>query len=169
MNRFLQNRSVDPFAATLCTFHCWLLLGYFLATFWPLFLAFPLTLCNSNRGHFNSHFCVNFQRCFETFASARPRDNAGDAAGNSSSLSPSPAPSATASVIPLLLYPSSGFTLLLLLFLALEKCLSGISVEFYFTIFLILIILTLLYFIFVTFYCTFPLGLFVVCLFLLIS
>lgn len=114
--------------------------GYFLATFWLLFLAFPLTLCNSNRGHFNSHFCFNFQRCFETFASARPGDNAGDGAGNSSSLSPSPAPSATASVIPLLLYPSSGFTLfllllLLLLFLALDKCLNGISIEFYFTIF----------------------------------
>lgn len=115
--------------------------GYFLATFWLLFLAFPLTLCNSNRGHFNSHFCFNFQRCFETFASARPGDNAGYGAGNSSSLSPSPAPSATASVIPLLLYPSSGFTLffllllLLLLFLALDKCFNRISVEFYLTIF----------------------------------
>lgn len=128
LNRFIANRSVDPFAATLCTFHFWLLFGYFLVTFWLLlsllFLAFSLTLCNSNRGHFNSHFCFNFQRCFETFASARPRDNAGDGAGNSSSRSPFPAPS----VIPFsLLYPSSGFTLLLLiLFLALDKCFSGI-------------------------------------------
>lgn len=104
--------------------------GYFLVTFWLLlsllFLAFSLTLCNSNRGHFNSHFCFNFQRCFETFASARPRNNAGDGAGNSSSRSPFLAPS----VIPFsLLYPSSGFTLLLLLFLALDKCFSGICVK----------------------------------------